>query len=67
MPCHCRLREITDTAQHNRIADFIWCIDDLVLDHTELFKQYADNASFKRWFSDRIFNATYQPPAAGAP
>ncbi len=32
---------------------------DLLSDHTELFKQYSDNDSFKRWLSDAIFAATY--------
>lgn len=33
----------------------------LLADHTELFKQYSDNASFKKWLTDTIFNATYNP------
>lgn len=39
-------------------------IANLVLDHTELYKQFVDNDSFNRWLSDRIFDATYQPPVA---
>lgn len=31
----------------------------LVLDYTELFKQFSDNPSFKRWLSDSVFNLTY--------
>ncbi|KXF84110.1 DEAD/DEAH box helicase [Rhodococcus ruber Chol-4] len=31
----------------------------LVSDDTELFKQYSDNDSFKRWLSDATFRATY--------
>ena len=32
----------------------------LLSDHTELFKQYSDNSSFKRWLADTIFGATYK-------
>ncbi len=28
-------------------------------DDTELFKQFSDNESFKRWLSDTVFAATY--------
>ncbi|KJS02701.1 MAG: DEAD/DEAH box helicase [Desulfobulbaceae bacterium BRH_c16a] len=33
---------------------------DLLSDHTELFKQFSDNPSFKKWLGDTIFGATYQ-------
>ena len=35
-------------------------------DDTELFKQFSDNESFRRWLSDTVFNSTYgeSPPAA---
>ncbi|CAG4927377.1 type I restriction endonuclease [Acidithrix sp. C25] len=29
-------------------------------DDTELFKQFSDNESFRRWLSDSIFSATYR-------
>ena len=32
---------------------------ELVADHTELFKQFSDNESFRRWLSEMIFAATY--------
>ena len=32
---------------------------ELLADHTELFKQFSDNDSFRRWLSDTIFAATY--------
>jgi type I restriction enzyme R subunit len=32
---------------------------ELLSDHTELFKQFSDNPSFKRWLSETIFAATY--------
>ncbi|MBS62577.1 type I restriction endonuclease subunit R [Salinisphaera sp.] len=33
---------------------------DLLADHTELFKQFSDNPSFKKWLADTIFGATYR-------
>lgn len=36
---------------------------DLLADHTELFKQFSDNPSFKRWLADSVFDVTYQPNA----
>ena len=36
---------------------------DLMADHTELFKQFSDNPSFKKWLGDTIFNETYQSPS----
>ena len=30
-------------------------------DHTELFKQFSDNPNFKRWLTDTVFDATYNP------
>jgi type I restriction enzyme, R subunit len=33
---------------------------DLLFDHTELFKQFSDNPSFKKWLGDNIFGVTYQ-------
>ena len=35
---------------------------DLLIDHTELFKQFSDNLSFKKWLSDTVFGVTYQAP-----
>ena len=29
-------------------------------DDTELFKQFSDNESFKKWLSDSIFAVTYE-------
>ncbi len=31
----------------------------LLKDDTELFKQFSDNESFKRWLSDTVFRSTY--------
>ena len=32
----------------------------IMADNTELFKQFHDNPSFKKWLSDFIFNVTYR-------
>lgn len=36
---------------------------ELISDHTELFKQFSDNPSFKRWLTDMVFDSTYLPGA----
>ncbi|GMV68627.1 MAG: hypothetical protein AMXMBFR76_10660 [Pseudomonadota bacterium] len=35
-------------------------------DDTQLFKQFMDNASFKRWVTDTVFGLTYEAPMATA-
>jgi type I restriction enzyme R subunit len=39
---------------------------DLLADHTELFKQFSDNESFRRWLSEMLFAQTYKRPVAPA-
>ena len=39
-------------------------MNELLADQTELFKLFSDNASFHRWLSDQIFEATYGRDAA---
>jgi type I restriction enzyme R subunit len=34
----------------------------LLQDDTELFKQFSDNESFKRWLADTVFTLTYSGP-----
>jgi type I restriction enzyme R subunit len=34
-------------------------------DDTELFKQFSDNDSFRRWLTDTVFGLTYDRPEAG--
>lgn len=36
---------------------------DLLADYTELFKQFSDNPSFKKWLGDTVFGVTYQQQA----
>ncbi|MBA4157762.1 MAG: type I restriction endonuclease subunit R [Gemmatimonadetes bacterium] len=39
---------------------------DVLRDDTELFKQFMDNESFKRWMTDTVFGLTYETaPAEG--
>ena len=33
---------------------------DIMSDQTELFKQFSDNPSFKKWLSNTIFDVTYK-------
>lgn len=33
----------------------------IMSDNMELFKQYTDNPSFKKWLSDMVFTLTYDP------
>ena len=35
-------------------------VQDLLSDHTELFKQFSDNLGFKRWLTDTVFAMTYR-------
>lgn len=35
-------------------------MNSLLSDHTELFKQFSDNPSFKKWLRDTVFTLTYQ-------
>jgi type I restriction enzyme R subunit len=35
-------------------------------DDTELFKQFSDNESFRRWLTDTVFRLTYDPPVIRA-
>ena len=37
---------------------------DLLADHTELFKQFSDNESFRKWLSEMVFAMTYVGAAA---
>lgn len=34
-------------------------LSELLFDHTELYKQFSDNPSFKKWLSETIFDVTY--------
>jgi type I restriction enzyme, R subunit len=38
----------------------------LIKDDTELFKQFSDNESFRKWLLETVFAITYQPPEADA-
>ena len=35
---------------------------ELLADHTELFKQFSDNPSFRKWLSETVFRETYRGP-----
>ncbi len=41
---------------------------DVLADHTELFKQFSDNESFRRWLSEMVFAVTYSgSPSPASP
>ena len=48
--------------EHDRVLEKV--IIELLSDHTELYKQFSDNPSFKKWLSDRNFGETYKAGAA---
>ncbi|MBI4583214.1 MAG: DEAD/DEAH box helicase family protein [Planctomycetes bacterium] len=47
--------------EHDRALQKV--VIELLADHTELFKQFSDNPSFKKWLSDTIFAVTYDEEA----
>ena len=49
--------------EHDRVLRHT--IVGMVADHSELYKQFEDNPSFKQWLGDMIFNVTYQPTDPG--
>ena len=52
--------------QNARIEDdkALLCVTTAVMrDDTELFKQFMDNASFKRWLTDTVYSLVYEPAA----
>ena len=39
---------------------------DVLADHTELFKQFSDNESFRHWLSEMVFAVTYSKSPSSA-
>jgi len=48
--------------EHDKALERV--IVEMLTDHTELFKQFMDNPSFKKWLADTIFTETYKRNAA---
>ena len=42
-------------------------MNNVLRDDTELFKQFCDNESFRRWLTDTIFSMTYDAPGPDPP
>jgi len=40
---------------------------DVLKDDTELFKQFSDNESFRRWLTDMVFTITYETDVSAKP
>jgi type I restriction enzyme R subunit len=47
--------------EHDRALQDV--VTSMLSDHTELFKQFVDNPSFKKWLADTIFRVTYKEAA----
>jgi type I restriction enzyme R subunit len=47
--------------EHNKALEK--AVIELLSDHTELFKQFSNNPSFRRWLSERVFSMTYEASA----
>lgn len=47
--------------EHDRALQRV--MTELLADHTELFKQFSDNQSFRKWLADTIFGMTYDAVA----
>ncbi|MGI8549048.1 MAG: type I restriction endonuclease subunit R [Gemmatimonadaceae bacterium] len=43
--------------EHDKALERV--MNDLLSDHTELFKQFCDNQPFRKWLADTIFTQTY--------
>jgi type I restriction enzyme, R subunit len=48
--------------EHDKALERV--IVEMLNDHTELFKQFMDNPSFKKWLGDTIFHETYNKKVA---
>jgi len=55
----------TAKVEHDRALQRV--LIDMLADHTELYKQFSDNPTFKRWLTEAIFTATYSAPAPAKP
>jgi type I restriction enzyme R subunit len=51
--------------EHDKVLNRV--VLELLDDHTELFRQFSDNANFKRWLADMVFDSTYRPNAISPP
>ena len=51
--------------EHDKALERV--VVELLSDHTELFKQFMDNPSFRKWLSDSMFRVTYDESASARP
>ena len=51
-----------ENARLEHDAALLRVILSLLTDDTELYKQFSDNSTFKRWLADTSFAVTYNPP-----
>ena len=57
MTCRCERGEPDKTEMRGMTA--------LLKDDTELFKQFSDTESFRRWLTDTVFGLTYRGAQGG--
>ena len=50
--------------EHDKALDR--AMTEILADHTELFKLFSDNESFRRWLSEKVFATTYVGVATAA-
>lgn len=44
-------------------TDYLWkdILNSIMVDHLELYRQFSDNPSFRKWLESMVFNTTYKP------
>ena len=48
--------------EHDKVLRRV--MNEVIKDDTELFKQFVDNESFRKWLTDTMFALTYEKPSA---
>jgi type I restriction enzyme R subunit len=58
-----KMTEIQTDGKGQRYPAMARVMTAVLNDDTELFKQFSDNASFRRWLTDTVFALTYKQPS----
>lgn len=64
-PAWVALVEILARIEHDKALARVMTA--VLKDDTELFKQFMDNDSFKRWLTDTVFRLTYESQPGASP
>lgn len=59
-----KLRRYVENARIEHDKALARVMTAVLKDDTELFKQFMDNESFRRWLTDTVFGITYDRPTA---